>query len=85
MIEGAFLIIAAAFFVDIAARDGVGISMVIRGNKVSREESKYAITRELLDEIDALREEQICDDLSLEEKEVLKEKIQDRLHILNKL
>jgi hypothetical protein len=83
--DAALIILSIAIALDIFLQSGAGISSVIRGNRVSKEENKFALIREILNDLDSLRDEKKDETLTLIEKTTLEEKIEDRLKMLEKL
>lgn len=80
-------ILASGIFFDLLLNDGDGMSSIfkaIRDHKEEKNDEKTELVRDILEELDDLRDDLTYDN-SPEEKEAILNKIKDREKILEKL
>lgn len=80
-------VLATGIFFDLALNGGDGMSSIfkaIRGHKEEKIDDKTKLVRDVLEELDDLRDDLTYDN-SPEEKEAIVNKIKDREKILEKL
>lgn len=88
MIAIPFIILACCIFADLAWNQGDGIANIVssfRSSRVSPEENKYAIIREMIEEIDKLREDKEYEEEGSKEADTIYQKIKIREKILEKI
>lgn len=88
MIAIPFIILAACLLLDLTWNQGDGIANIVQSFKTSRvspEENKYALIREMLEEIDKLRNDMEYEEEDSKEIETIRQKIAVRERILEKI
>lgn len=88
MIVLPFIILASCIFMDLAWNNGNGISNIVssfRSPRVSPEENKYALIREMVEEMDKLYDDKEYEKEGSQEIETIEQKIKIRAQILEKI
>jgi hypothetical protein len=88
MIAIPLIILASCILLDLAWNQGDGLANIVQSFKnprVSPEENRYAIIREMLEEIDKLRDDIEYEDEESKEIETIRQKISIRERILEKI